>query len=89
MRTSLNEIKYIEGYLNDQFSVDERATFETRLQKDYHFRVNVSLQKKIYSLVTFYRKRKLRREAEQVHERLFNAAEKKAFRKTILQFFNS
>lgn len=87
MRTSLSEIKYIEGYLKDELGVEELLAFERRMQNDYHFRVNVSLQQKIYGLLRSYRQRRLKQQAETVHERLFNRPDKTTFRKSILQFF--
>jgi hypothetical protein len=86
MRTSLNEIKYIERYLNKDLSSEQDA-FETIMVKDYHVRVNVFLQQKIYTLLRIYKRRKLRNEADLLHERLFNAPEKQSFRESILQLF--
>jgi hypothetical protein len=88
MRISLNEIKVIEGYLLDEVTPEERQWVEARMRTDYAFRVHVHLQKKLYTLLRFYHRRRLQRTAEDVHERLFHSPDETAFQKSIFQLFN-
>jgi hypothetical protein len=87
MKTSLNEIKYIESYLNSSLNEAERSAFEAQLVIDYHLRMNVFLQQKIYKLVRFYKRRSLKQQAERVHHRLFNDPNKATFTESIHQLF--
>ena len=87
MRTSLNEIKNIEFYLQGNLSVDERRAFEERIQHDQSFSINVFLQQKLYRLLPFYKRRRIKEQAEQLHHRLFHHPEHAAFRESIFQLF--
>lgn len=88
MRTSLNEIRSIERYLQGSLSVDEKKALEQRLHHDETFRMHVFLQQKIYRLLSFYKRRQIKEQAEKVHMRLFQSAEHTAFRESIIQLFN-
>ncbi len=87
MRTSLNEIHAIEQYLNDEFNATEKHAFEERIQNHEALRLNLFLQRKIYRILPFYRRRRIKERAEQIHDQLFLHAEDKTFRNSILQLF--
>lgn len=87
MRTSLNEIKSIERYLQGNLDVAGKRAFEDRIDRDQSLRMHVFLQQKIYRLLPFYRRRRIKERAERIHHRLFNDPVHEAFRKTIFQYF--
>jgi hypothetical protein len=87
MRTSLNEIKNIELYLHGNISVDDKRAFEARMQHNQPFSINVFLQRKLYRLLPFYKRRRIKEQAEQLHHRLFHHPEHSAFRESIFQLF--
>jgi hypothetical protein len=88
MRTSLNEIRNIEKYIQCSLSVDDKRALEQRLHCDEAFRIYVFLQRKIHRLLPFYKRRRIKEQAEKVHQRLFQNAEHTAFRESIFQLFN-
>ncbi len=87
MRTSLNEISAIEHYLNDEFNATEKRAFEERMQNHEALRLNTFLQRKIYVILPFYRRRRIKERAEQIHDHLFHHPEHTTFRNSILQLF--
>jgi anti-sigma-K factor RskA len=87
MRTSLNEIKDIEQYTQGNLSVDDKRAFEERIQHDSSFSINVFLQQKLYRLLPFYKRRRIKEQAEQLHHRLFHHPEHSAFRESIFRLF--
>lgn len=88
MRTSLNEIKQTEEYLHRQLITEEALVFEARLLTNPLLRLNVLAQKKVYQLIKQYWRKKLKREAEQLSERLFSDSGKREFQSTIKNLFN-
>ena len=88
MRTSLNEIKNIEAYLEGKLSDDEMIGFERQLQGDGVLRLNVFLQRKIYLLLKHYRRRDLKAKAIAVHDKCFHDANSE-FRSAIFKIFKS
>lgn len=89
MRTSLNDIKDIEAYLEGKLSADEMILFEEKLQADGVLRLNVFLQRKVYQLLKLYRRRTLKAKVLSVHDRYFHEAAHSDFRNTILKIFKS
>lgn len=87
MKTSWNSTKLIEQYLKGQLSVDDALVFKANLLIDPLLRMNLSLQKKIYLLVTLYGRKKLKAEIEQVHNRLFENPDKIIFQERIHHLF--
>ncbi|MEO7992584.1 MAG: hypothetical protein ABI663_23735 [Chryseolinea sp.] len=87
MRTSLNEINAIEQYLNDEFNATEKRVFEERMHHHEALRLNLFLQRKIYRILPFYRRRRIKERAEQIHDQLFHHTENTTFRNSILQLF--
>lgn len=88
MRTSLNDIKKAEQYLHTQLAPEEALLFEARLLTNPLLKLNLLFLKKVYSIVALYHRKKLKEEAEAVHQRLFNNPDKAAFRKEIYNLFN-
>ena len=86
MRTSLSEIKLIEEYLTDQLDVPARLMVEGRMIADNDFRINVNVQRMIYSLLEGYNLRRIKEEAKELHLRLV-AGPDENFRNSVLQIF--
>jgi len=87
MRTSLNEIKNIEQYLQGNLAAAEKRAFEDRMDKDYPLSIHIFLQQKVYRLLPFYRRRRIKEHAEQLHHCLFHHPEHAAFRESIFRHF--
>jgi hypothetical protein len=88
MRTSLNNIRQTEDYLKGQMEPVEALLFKARLLTNPLLRMNVRLQQKAYSLISFFHRNQLKQEVNAVHEQLFNDPEKEAFRQQISHIFN-
>jgi hypothetical protein len=89
MRTSLNEIARIEKFLGRKLSKENSDAFSIRLIYDKAFKVNVYVQRQVYGLVRQYGRKCLRKEAENVHQRLFEDSAHQRFQETIHQIFNN
>ena len=84
----MNDIKQAEQYLHKELAPEEALLFEARLLTNPFLKLNLLFQKKVYSIVGLYHRKKLREEAEAAHQRLFNNPDKAAFRKEIYNLFN-
>lgn len=87
MRTSLNDIRQTERYLQGQLSPEDRLVFEARLMLSPFLRTNLFFQKKVYELVKFYHRKKLKEEIDTVQHSLFNDPEKVVFQQTVYRIF--
>ena len=87
MKTSWSELQQIERYLLDQLDVEERQTFDIRLRTNPLWRVHVQIQQKMMQLLRHYHRRKLKREAGRVRDRLFEDPAKAGFRQEMTQLF--
>jgi hypothetical protein len=65
----------------------EKLVYEARLLTDPQLTTDVSLLERLYDLLRFYHRRKLKAEAEAVHQRLFSDPAKKEFRQRLLDHF--
>jgi hypothetical protein len=88
MRTSLNEIQLIEGYILNSNQPQDALLFDALLIIDPHFAERVHLQKKVQAVVLHYGRKKIKAEINSVHEQLFNKPGHKGFRQRILNLFN-
>lgn len=88
MKTSLNDIRQIEKHLTGRGDAGDALVLEARLIVEPALRMNVMAQKKAYSLIRMYGRKKLRTDLEQIHEELFNDPAKKSFRDRIVQWFS-
>jgi len=87
MRTSLNDVRQTEQYLNGQLTPEEVLVFEAKLLTNPILKLNMLFQKKVYLIVAMYHRKKLKEEAEVVHQRLFNDTNKKDFQQNIYSLF--
>jgi hypothetical protein len=83
MRTSLNNIKELEAYLEGTLSPQDSLLMEARLLSSPMWRLNFFFQKKAYGMVQLYHRRKLKEEVEAVEKQLFNDPAKTAFQQSI------
>ena len=88
MRTSLNEIKQTEQYLQGQLVTEDALVFEARLLTSPLLRLNMLAQNKVYQLVKLYHRKKVKAEVQIVSEQLFNNPEKKDFQAMVFNLFN-
>lgn len=88
MRTSLNNLRDIERYVEGLMSPGEEVFFEGRLHGNPTLRTNLFLYKKVMTLVGMYHRKKLKVELEEVHQRLFSDPLKVTFRERILKLFS-
>ena len=87
MRTSLNNLRDIERYVEGLMPRGEEVLFEGRLHGNPTLRTNLFLYRKVMALVRMYHRKKLKVELEDVHQRLFSDPLKATFRKRILKIF--
>ncbi|SKC61509.1 hypothetical protein [Ohtaekwangia koreensis] len=87
MRTSLNDIALAEKYLLGKLEPEETLVFEARLLTNPVLRWNVAAQKKVYSVLKLYHRKKLKKEVQVVHQTIFNDAKHQDFKQEILQLF--
>jgi hypothetical protein len=89
MRTSLNEIKEIENYLDLKADIEDSLVFEAKLLTQSQLGLHVHLQRKISRLVQLFHRKKTKQGIQKVHQRLFADPEKAAFQQKIHHLFNS
>lgn len=88
MRTSLNEIRQIEKALQSELTPEDALVFEAKSLINPSLRLNIFWQKRIYELLRYYHRKKLKERAEQIHQKVFSDPSKSSFRKNILQLFS-
>jgi len=89
MKTSLNDIRKIEGYLSGNLEHEEEIAFHAKLCTDPMTRMNVILHQKMHDILRAYHRKKLRQEIERTHQRIFCDPEKVSFTDTIVRLFNN
>ncbi|WP_316839771.1 hypothetical protein [Pedobacter gandavensis] len=87
MKTSWNELLLIEDYLLSDRKGTDKILLEAHMVLKPGLRESLFWQEKTYSLIEEYGRQQLRKEIEQVHEKLFTAPEHYSFRKKIMQLF--
>lgn len=87
MRTSLNKLQEIEGFLLKSADITERLVFEARIITDSALAREVALQKDAYAIIQQYSRRQLKAELEMVHQTLFTQPAHQRFRRKILALF--
>ena len=88
MRTSLNEIRETENYLNKKSNSLDSLVFEARLLTNPQLRMNLFLQKKVYFIIKMFHRKQIKQEFEQISDRLFTDPAKEEFQQKILHLFN-
>ena len=89
MRTSLNEIKTIEAYLERKLSDEEMCRFDMQLANDPKLRLNLFLQRKVYRLLELYRRKRLKTKILAIHDKCFHGEGSSDFQNAVLKIFKS
>ena len=87
MRTSLNKIQGIEGFVLQSAHISEALVFEARMIIDSELAQQVTLQKETYAIIRQYGRRLLKAELEAVHQTLFTQPNHQRFRQKIIALF--
>lgn len=88
MRTSLNEIKLIDGHLFNQGTHEDALLFDAMLIINPGLSNRIMWQKNTHAIVQQYSRKKLRAEIEEVHRQLFSEATHQTFRQKVLSLFS-
>lgn len=89
MRTSLNDIKQNEDFIQGDLSAGESLVFQARLIINPVLRANVAIQKMIYAAVRAFGRKVTKQEIEQIHHQLFSDPSKKEFQEEIYREFKN
>ena len=87
MRTSLNEIKLIDGRIFNNNSPEDALLFDAMLLINPELGQQLIWQQKAHSIIKQYSRRRLKAEIEAVHQQLFQKPEHSTFRRRILSLF--
>jgi hypothetical protein len=87
MRTSLTEIQQTEKFLLGEMNPGDALVFEARMLSKPLLKMNVFFQKKVHAVLRAYHRKKLKEEAEAVHQQFFSDPAKKDFREMIFHCF--
>ena len=87
MRTSLNEIKLIDGYIFNNNRTEDALLFDAMVIVNPSLSGQIAWQKKTHALIGQYSRKKLKAEIESVHQQLFNEPAHKSFRQKVLSLF--
>jgi len=88
MRTSLNEIKLIDGHIFNQGTHEDALLFDAMLILNPGLTNQIMWQKKTHAIVQQYGRKKLKAEIEMVHQRLFTEPVNQTFKEKILGLFS-
>jgi len=88
MRTSLNEIKLIDGHIFNSNPTEDALLFDALLLLNPELPGQIIWQKKTHAAIQQYSRKKLRAEIEAVHQQLFNVTEHQSFKQRILSLFS-
>lgn len=89
METWWSEIKQTEDYLLEKMNAGDRLVFEAKMLTSPLLKINVALQKKVYSLIKIYGRKKLRMEIEAVHRKVFEDTRNIRYRESIMSYFKN
>lgn len=89
MRTSLNNIRETEEYLLGVMAPVEQLVFNARILIDPLLRRNTHFQKKAYSVIRHYGRKKLREEIGAVETRMFHNRGTRSFQDQVSKIFNN
>jgi hypothetical protein len=87
MRTSLNEIKLIDGYIFNNNPAEDALLFDAMRIINPSLSTQIAWQKKAHTMVKQYSRKKLKAEIEAAHQKLFGEPAHKNFKQRILRFF--
>lgn len=89
MRTSLNQIKEADNFIEGVLPADDSLVMQARMLVDEDWRHNVAIQQETISLVRAFGRKKLKARLEATHEKLLGTHAESAFKLKISKIFNS
>ena len=87
MKTLLNKLQQIEGFILQTNNPGDKLLFEAHLLLDDNLHQDVNLQKNAYAIINQYGRRKLKADIETVHQQLFTQTKHQRFREKVLALF--
>ncbi|HPH20459.1 MAG TPA: hypothetical protein PLE32_16840 [Haliscomenobacter sp.] len=87
MKTSWTDTILIEKYLHGGLDPLARQVFKARMLQSPRLRLRMYFQKKAYTLVKLYHRKKLKEEMEILHQQLVSDPAKSGFQQSILRIF--
>lgn len=87
MRTSLNEIRLIDGYIFNNNPAEDALLLDAMLIVNPALSGQIIWQKRAHIMLMQYSRKKLMAEIESVHQKLFSEPAHKNFRQKISSFF--
>jgi hypothetical protein len=87
MRTSLNEIKLIDGYIFKNGLAEDTLLFDAMLILNPALSNQIHWQRKTHTVIQKYSRKILKAEMESVHRQLFNNPMHQSFKNKILSLF--
>lgn len=88
MKTLSNNTKLIEQYIFGQLAPVNRLLFETRLLVNRDLRKDLYFQRKTYSIVKGYHRKKVKEDLEKLYQQIFAKPENLSFKQKILELFS-
>ncbi|WP_316814946.1 hypothetical protein [Pedobacter nyackensis] len=88
MKTSLNELQLIEGFLLVNTSAEDKVLMQARQILQPDLKGSIYWQQKTYQIIETYGREQLRKEIRQVDQKLFTAPEHFSFSKRVKRFFS-
>ena len=89
MKTSISDVIQTEKFILRELPAHGRVLFEARLIVESDLRFNTLYHRLLHRLVAFSHRRKIKREIESIHERLFQDPNKLHFKELVLKHFKS
>lgn len=89
MRTSLNEIKFIDDYIAGKLETHEHAVADSRLRQDPVFMLGVLLHKKILRLISLYHNEQLKKKLNGLHNTIMADPVNSDYREKVNDLFKS
>lgn len=87
MRTSLNELRLLEDYLQQCLPTEDKLLLEAKLILEEDLRERLSLQERCYQLIQLYGRIKTREQLQRVERQIFEQPTHKRFVQKIKQYF--
>ncbi|MFS4467489.1 hypothetical protein [Maribacter sp. 2210JD10-5] len=88
MMTLRNNTKLIEKYIEGSLKPSDKVLFEVKLIVSPTLFEQYHSQKKVFEMVKFYHRKKLKEELETLHKTIFSDPEKTGFKLKIHKIFN-
>ncbi|QXV65022.1 hypothetical protein INP83_18365 [Mucilaginibacter sp. 21P] len=87
MRTSLNNTKLTDDYVNGMLPTGDALLMEARLILNPDLDEEVDLHKRTLNIVRQYGRESLRAQIEDIHQQLFTKPQHRSFKDLVFSFF--